>query len=163
MARSGRGSPAGRTIMFPRAGPPGRATSDSKNLKLLNPLVGFMGMSAMAKDRPQAAGEIAARVLRSPSRSAKQTPRRTGLPKLQLSLAGPARTARSPAAPARAVAGSLREGWREAATRCFTERVMLAMLALCGMGAVAWAFLEVWLRLQNWPVFEAWVGRLWGA
>lgn len=163
MARSKRGSPAARTITFPKAGSPGRPISGSKNLKLLNPLVGFMGMSAMAKDWTQATGEVAPRVLRSPNQSAKQSPGRSGDPKLRLPSAGPAGAARSVADPARAVSGSLRQVWQEAATCRFTERVMLATLALCGMGAVVWAFLEVWLQLQNWPVFDAWVGRLWGA
>ncbi len=50
--------------------------------------------------------------------------------------------------------------WQDARQQCFTERVMLAVLTLSGMGAVLWAFAEVWLRLQNWPAFEAWVARL---
>lgn len=122
-----------------------------------------MGMSAIANDWTQAAGKTAPGIPQPWNRPTKHASSRPGSANLRPSPARRARPAPFPADRAPTAAGSLREAWQRAAAQCFTERMMLAVLTLCGMGAVVWAFLEVWLRLQNWPVFEAWVGRLWGA
>jgi hypothetical protein len=42
------------------------------------------------------------------------------------------------------------------------EAICTLLLSLIGIGSVLWAFATVWLRLQNWPAFEAWVQRLGG-
>jgi hypothetical protein len=131
-----------------------------KKLQLLSRLLGSVGMNQMTLrsigvvpgtgrpvNRPLACG--------APSSLRKQVSGcRFASPRVAVG-GGPAHTAKL-------ARSSLWVVWHHAREQCFTERVMLAVLTLSGMGAVLWAFAEVWLRLQNWPAFEAWVARLRG-
>jgi len=45
----------------------------------------------------------------------------------------------------------------------FTEKLLYAALALSAVVGIAYCFLSVLERVQNWPVFNAWVARVVGA
>lgn len=52
--------------------------------------------------------------------------------------------------------------WMQACRAPAAEAICTLLLSLAGIGSLLLAFATVWLRLQNWPAFEAWVQRLGG-
>ena len=55
-----------------------------------------------------------------------------------------------------------RPAWVSALSEGFAEKFLYGLLALSAIAGIACAFLSVLERAQNWPAFNAWVGRLLG-
>ena len=56
-----------------------------------------------------------------------------------------------------------RPAWVSPLSEGFAEKFFYGLLALSAIAGIACAFLSVLERAQNWPAFNAWVGRLLGA
>ena len=56
-----------------------------------------------------------------------------------------------------------RRAWISPLSETFAEKLLYAMLALAACAGIANGMLSVVERAQNWPVFNAWVGRILGA
>jgi len=63
-------------------------------------------------------------------------------------------------AKARPVAKS---AWVSPISEGFTEKLLYGALALSALAGIAYCFLSVLERAQNWPLFNAWVARVVGA
>ena len=53
--------------------------------------------------------------------------------------------------------------WVSPISEGFTEKLLYAALALSALAGIAYCFMSVLERVQNWPVFNAWVSRVLGA
>jgi hypothetical protein len=66
-----------------------------------------------------------------------------------------------PRAPkAKAVA---KPAWASPLSERFTAKMLCSLLVLSAIAGTAWGCLNVLERVQNWPVLNAWVGRVLGA
>ncbi len=54
----------------------------------------------------------------------------------------------------------LRGIWLGAAQDPLGDRILMAVLALCGLAAIAYGFSSMLDLVQNWSVFNAWVGQI---
>jgi len=55
------------------------------------------------------------------------------------------------------------QSWISPLSETFTEKLLYGMLALAAFTGVAYGVLSIVERAQNWPIFNAWVGRILGA
>ena len=53
--------------------------------------------------------------------------------------------------------------WAPTLRQGFTGKLLCGLMALSGVAGMAWGLLSVLERVQNWPVLDAWVGRILGA
>jgi hypothetical protein len=53
--------------------------------------------------------------------------------------------------------------WASPLSERFTGKLLCGLLVLSAIAGTAWGFLSVLERVQNWPVLNAWVGRILGA
>ena len=53
--------------------------------------------------------------------------------------------------------------WASPPGERFTGKLLCGLLVLSVIAGTAWGFLSVPERVQNWPVLNAWVGRILGA
>jgi hypothetical protein len=66
--------------------------------------------------------------------------------------------------PLRAVARPVaKRTWVSPLSETFTEKLLYGALALAAVAGIAYSVLTVLERAQNWPIFNAWVGRILGA
>jgi len=56
-----------------------------------------------------------------------------------------------------------RPAWVSPLSEGFTAKLLCGLLALSAIAGIACGFLSLLERAQNWPVFNAWVGRILGA
>jgi hypothetical protein len=56
-----------------------------------------------------------------------------------------------------------RQAWISPVSETITEKLLYGMLALAALMGVAYGALSMVEHAQNWPVFNAWVGRILGA
>lgn len=54
-------------------------------------------------------------------------------------------------------------GWISPVQETFTEKLLYGALALAALTGVLYGALSVLEHAQNWPIFNAWVGRILGA
>lgn len=54
-------------------------------------------------------------------------------------------------------------GWISPVSETIAEKLLYIMLALAAFTGVAYGVLTLVERAQNWPIFNAWVGRILGA
>jgi hypothetical protein len=65
-----------------------------------------------------------------------------------------------PVPKAKAVA---KPAWASPLSERFTGKLLCGLLVLSGIAGTGWGFLSVLESVQNWPVLNAWVGRILGA
>jgi len=53
--------------------------------------------------------------------------------------------------------------WASSLSGRFIGKLLCGMLVLSAIAGTAWGCLNVLERVQNWPVLNAWVGRILGA
>lgn len=56
-----------------------------------------------------------------------------------------------------------RSAWASPLRETFTEKLLYFALALSALAGIAYCFISVLERVQNWPIFNAWVSRVIGA
>jgi hypothetical protein len=56
-----------------------------------------------------------------------------------------------------------KQSWVSPVSETITEKLLYGALALAALAGIAYAVLSVVERAQNWPIFNAWVGRILGA
>jgi hypothetical protein len=56
-----------------------------------------------------------------------------------------------------------KRAWVSPLSETFGERVLYGLLVAAALGGIAYGMLDVIEHVQNWPVFNAWVGRILGA
>jgi hypothetical protein len=54
-------------------------------------------------------------------------------------------------------------GWISPVSETFTEKLLYGALTLAALTGVLYGVLNVVEHAQNWPIFNAWVGRILGA
>lgn len=74
----------------------------------------------------------------------------------------PPATARSPLSTAKSIPMA-KSAWVSPLSESLTEKLLYGALALSAIAGIAYCFLSVLDRVQNWPVFNAWVGQILGA